>query len=674
MKLRYLHLGNYPPIKDIAVRFASSSPLQRECAIRFVVGVNGSGKSNLLRAVAEIFLALAEQRVPQFPVSLVYELGVSGTSSHRTLLLHCPGSRSESSLWVHEHFTFDDGNGSEVFAIEIEHLRNKKQPSVPGFVPLIAPGDWPTRATTPPQIALPNAVLAYTTGAIQPWQVLWSRSQDSEDVELVSQSEDYDFNVERPVGWSIEQEIARDTASNTPSTVPVDGDWATETTASRQNLFRRPILLTPALLKCALLAVALPQAFFDPADYPQLAEIDDLLANIGKEEISWSPLQELLRRGGWHHLVSVAFRSHLQPKVWPRHLRETAHDWLLCAGEVIAEPHPSETRRTLYFDLKGDFSSYAETLISNDNLQISTTQGEALWALLGGHEATAFELFTKLVELHQAGLFDDVELRLRRQTKPDELSGLDDQNNDVGILRFEELSDGEQMVLGRMALFHLLAGQQDALLLLDEPETHFNDLWKRDIVSVVDEALGKTSCEVVIATHAALVLTDALKDELIVLERPRSSKPNAENGTKVRFLDQNIHTFGATGDHPLRDIFGATDTVGRRASRLMEVLIAAASLPDRIEAQWETGSEVMAPEIIDQVLAVAKQTEPDLTSALVKDCLASIGHFALHFGAERPLRMVTVLESFIRQTGPGYFQVELKRAWRRLKEKDNHVA
>ncbi|BBL58892.1 AAA family ATPase [Methylomonas koyamae] len=58
MKLRYLHLQDYPPIKDIKVLFASGSPLQRDCAIRFVVGVNGSGKSNLLRALAEVFLAL----------------------------------------------------------------------------------------------------------------------------------------------------------------------------------------------------------------------------------------------------------------------------------------------------------------------------------------------------------------------------------------------------------------------------------------------------------------------------------------------------------------------------------------------------------------------------------------------------------------------------------------
>ncbi|MFD2013404.1 hypothetical protein ACFSHO_07485 [Acinetobacter vivianii] len=85
--------------------FASGSPLARECAIRFVVGVNGSGKSNLLRAVAEVFLALGDLRVPAFPVSLVYELGLRGSPNHRTLLLHCPGNRQQASLWLHERFS-----------------------------------------------------------------------------------------------------------------------------------------------------------------------------------------------------------------------------------------------------------------------------------------------------------------------------------------------------------------------------------------------------------------------------------------------------------------------------------------------------------------------------------------------------------------------------------------
>ena len=659
MKLRYLHLQDYPPIKDIKVVFASGSPLQRDCAIRFVVGVNGSGKSNLLRALAEVFLALSEQRVPPFPVSLVYELGQKGTANHRTLLLHCPGKRTESSLWVHERFVFDDGNPVEVFESAIEHLKIKGMPSVPGMSPLIAPGEWPSRATTPPTMALPNAVLAYTTGAIPPWQAIWNRSSVGQDSEESFSLNDEPNDMERPPGWNTALELASLNLTGTSNGIDSDFSEISPTT----NLFRRPILLTPALLKCALLVVALPQAFVDTDDNPNLLEAGRLLAKIGGRDGEYrSALQEMLQRGGWHHLVSVAFRCRIQPEVWRRNrVLEIAHDWLMCAGEVITEPHPTEERRTLHFDLKGDFSGYGEGY------------GEALWALLGGHEATAFQLFTKLVDLHQAGLFDDVELRLRRFPKPDESADRDAIENDVGILRYEELSDGEQMVLGRMALFHLLEGQHDSLLLLDEPETHFNDLWKRDVVSVVDAALGKTSCEVVVATHAALVLTDALKDELVVLERAVDENSATASHSVIRLLDNDIHTFGATGDHPLRDIFGAPDTVGRRASRILEVLIAAATLTDRIEPLWAGENTSLDSDIVRQVWTVVSITEPEMTKLDVGQALDSIVHFAEHFGAKRPLTMQAVLETFIRQTGPGYFQVELKRAWRRLLKEEGNV-
>ena len=89
--------------------------------------------------------------------------------------------------------------------------------------------------------------------------------------------------------------------------------------------------------------------------------------------------------------------------------------------------------------------------------------------------------------------------------------------DDIGVLRYEELSDGEQMVLGRMALFHLLQGQQDALLLLDEPETHFNDKWKREIVDIIDDAIGHTSNDVLISTHSAIVLSDVFNNEIVMV-------------------------------------------------------------------------------------------------------------------------------------------------------------
>lgn len=544
MRLRYLHLQNYPPISNIKVCFASGSPLARECAIRFVVGVNGSGKSNLLRAVAEVFLALADLRVPAFPVSLVYELGMRGSPSHRTLLLHCPGDRQVASLWLHERFAFDDQNGQEVFESCIEHLvLSGGMPMVPGFTALIEPGHWPQRDSTPPQIALPSAVLAYTTGDLRPWRSVWARNQNAEGTERLGDDND---GEERPAGWTAAQERALHAARPDFGATPrADRSISTAEAGS----FRRPLLLDATLLKCALLAVTLPQAFVSVADR-------------GNK----TALQELLERGGWNHLVSVAFRSRLQSAQWAPKLCETAHDWWLCAGEVIAEPHPVEARRVLWFDLNGQLDVQAQRFASanRDELQICTTQGEALQALLGGaKDAGAFDLFTRLLELNQVGLFDDVLIRLRRTPAPSDADIAE--ADDIGVLRYEELSDGEQMVLGRMALFHLLEGQQDALLLLDEPETHFNDKWKREIVDIIDDAIGNTGNDVLISTHSAIVLSDVFNDEIVMVQK-------TSYGSDVRSVDE--PTFGTDPSALMMTVFGADDSIGKRAQEFIQSKLA----------------------------------------------------------------------------------------------------
>lgn len=556
MRLRYLHLQNYPPISDIKVCFASGSPLARECAIRFVVGVNGSGKSNLLRAVAEVFLALADLRVPAFPVSLVYELGVRGSPNHRTLLLNCPGNRQQASLWLHERFAFDDQNGEEVFDTCIEHLNLKGVPMVPGFSSLISPGSWPLRDSSPPQIALPSAVLAYTTGDLRPWRSVWSRNQRADG--LLESSDDTQ-NDERPAGWTAAQENALQAARQ------ADGNThrlSMDMGGSGADLFRRPVLLDATLLKCALLAVTLPQAFVETTDYLQRAEVDAAMAKLRRCDNNKNPLQELLERGGWHHLVSVAFRSRLQTAQWDRKLCETAHDWWLCASEVVTEPHPVEVRRTVWFDLKGPFDGQGQSFMSpaRDELENCRSQGEALWALLGGvKDVSSFELFSRLLELNQAGLFDDVLLRLRRAPVP--AGSAESGSGDIGVLRYEELSDGEQMVLGRMALFHLLQGQQDALLLLDEPETHFNDKWKREIVDIIDDAIGHTTNDVLISTHSAIVLSDVFNNEIVMVEK-------TQDGSIARSVDE--PTFATDPSALMMTVFSADDSIGKRAQEFIE--------------------------------------------------------------------------------------------------------
>lgn len=95
MRLRYLHLRDAPPLQRLAIPFWQESVLGRACAIRFVVGVNGSGKSRLLQALAQLFLALERDTPLPFFVTLAYDLG-SGEQSRTIFLQYQPNEEGNA--------------------------------------------------------------------------------------------------------------------------------------------------------------------------------------------------------------------------------------------------------------------------------------------------------------------------------------------------------------------------------------------------------------------------------------------------------------------------------------------------------------------------------------------------------------------------------------------------
>lgn len=115
----------------------------------------------------------------------------------------------------------------------------------------------------------------------------------------------------------------------------------------------------------------------------------------------------------------------------------------------------------------------------------------------------------ELRTLKQEGILEGLDLTIKRiHPHYDPQNGtVPDDENEV-VLTYDSLSDGERMLLGRMALLFLLKHQEGSLLLLDEPETHFNDVWKREIIDIVDESILKnTSVQVFVATHSSIALT-----------------------------------------------------------------------------------------------------------------------------------------------------------------------
>lgn len=122
---------------------------------------------------------------------------------------------------------------------------------------------------------------------------------------------------------------------------------------------------------------------------------------------------------------------------------------------------------------------------------------------------------------------------------------------------WEWLSDGERSFLARMCLFTLF-GEVESLILLDEPEVHFNDFWKRHIVYLIDQVFqsksGTVKSHVLIATHSSIALSDVYPDDILVLSRPDLFTDTVKIPS--------IQTFGADPSDIMIYVFGTPYAAG----------------------------------------------------------------------------------------------------------------
>ncbi len=136
------------------------------------------------------------------------------------------------------------------------------------------------------------------------------------------------------------------------------------------------------------------------------------------------------------------------------------------------------------------------------------------------------------------------------------------QETDGEILPSEYLSDGEFGLLSRFALLIIARDiKEKSLILLDEPETHFNEYWKTWFLALVCETLANNPHDVFIATHSAMLITDAKKGELLRLE-------NKKDGIKQ--LEISLSTYGANIIDIGKTLFQMESDIGERSKKDIE--------------------------------------------------------------------------------------------------------
>ena len=569
MRLLYFNLPNYGPLKEIAVVFEQNPHIEnRQGVVNFVVGLNGSGKSSLLRAVYDVFQSLSQAELPNFPVSLAYSIKKAG-ESERTVIFHRPRGPASQSFFtpLPQVLRF-------VSAIEWQDYIEKKL--VPNETLHYATGDR-LKGDGNVQFYLPTRVLAYTSGALEPWQAMVYPSAPTD--ELPAHDSELDRIGERPLGWTRHNEnLGQPQAPQVPKGESAtakqngnDDDNAVDDSEDPTAIDGRCILLRPEDAKLAAAAVGIWQAALDLESRSEEAQRkkfrEERIADLD-EKTSVAGARRILNELDWLWPTHAGFRFSSYGDTF-KHPENARCFWLLAMAESVLAYPLNESLAVVSLgnrpplrpeELVGDDVLEEVIKLAGEPIRNAHCGAEALRALLGGekdpHESL-WSIFRTLRSWHNLGLLNDVQLTVKRiRPAPGSDGELDDR-----ILGYANFSDGEQLLLSRMAFLLLLRKQDNSLLLLDEPETHFNDTWKRQIIDMVDESILKeTSAQVIVSTHTSLALTDVFSCEITRFVKEKgvtTSQPVV------------YPTFGADPGRILLYVFGAPDVIGARAAEFL---------------------------------------------------------------------------------------------------------
>jgi restriction system-associated AAA family ATPase len=122
------------------------------------------------------------------------------------------------------------------------------------------------------------------------------------------------------------------------------------------------------------------------------------------------------------------------------------------------------------------------------------------------------------------------------------------------------LSDGEHQLAHTIGLC-LLFRHEPALFLLDEPETHLNPDWRASYISTLRAALeaDEDTChvmrEVLLTSHAPFIISDCQPENVLIFKKE-------EQTLQVSCERPGFNTFGASVNAITIKVFGQTETIG----------------------------------------------------------------------------------------------------------------
>jgi restriction system-associated AAA family ATPase len=175
-------------------------------------------------------------------------------------------------------------------------------------------------------------------------------------------------------------------------------------------------------------------------------------------------------------------------------------------------------------------------------------------------------------------------------------------NSDDKML-LKAFSDGEHQFLHTMGIC-LLLGDKSTLMLLDEPETHFNPEWRSEFISLLKDCLNKGGTnhlmrDILITSHSPFIISDCFPDKVIVFDKGNQPQ-NAQ--------DLDIDTFGTSVNILTNKIFKRKNTIGEYSLKKLNAYRERFIQTDNVEGLIEELNSELG-DSIEKVLLIKEMTD-----------------------------------------------------------------
>ena len=157
------------------------------------------------------------------------------------------------------------------------------------------------------------------------------------------------------------------------------------------------------------------------------------------------------------------------------------------------------------------------------------------------------------------------------------------------ILDYVSLSDGEHQFAQILGIF-LMIEDDGVVFLLDEPESHFNPVWRQRFTKLLSDLPGvRGSQDVLMTTHAPFVPCDLPREQVVIFSK---------DGGTLTLSPPKIETFGASFDRILEACFDVDPPISKVAQDKLNELMLSDS-----ELEISQGLENFGPSVERSFLA-----------------------------------------------------------------------